>query len=40
MMENDSGIAKGEKENGEKDRNISLGRRVEDGLGVLSLQPV
>ena len=36
MEKNESGIAKmGEKENDKKERNISLGRRIEDGLLVV-----
>ena len=31
-MKNDSGIEKVAKANGEKDRNLSLGHRIEDGL--------
>ena len=32
MLKNDSGISKGEKGSLEKERKISLGRRIEDGL--------
>ena len=32
MSKNNSGIRKGEEENLEKERKISLGRRIEDGL--------
>ena len=32
MVKNENGILKGEKRNDEKERKISLGRKIEDGL--------